>query len=405
MRRSIDRRRFLTAAGLASGFALLSSPRARGAVRVAASPRVPGAHRTLVVLQLAGGNDGLSTVVPYGDDAYHRARPAIAHAESDVLPLDDYRGLHRNLERMRAVWDAGKLAIVEGVGYPDPNRSHFKSFDIWHAASARGRGEPNGWLGRLVEAAWKDEGPNTSVHVGGTVPYSLHSSECPPVSFVDPRSYHWAGEENEVDAYDRAGEGAMQGEGSTLDYLRRTLTDGQRSSRQVRWAAARYETPVKYRKSDLGEALRDVAALIDGDVGCRVLSVERNGFDTHTDQKGGHDSLMRDLDLSLGAFLEDLERTEAGRNTLVVVFSEFGRRVKENGALGTDHGTAGPMLVAGPAVKGGLYGEHPSLTRLDKGDLRYTTDFRRVYATAIERWFGVPNERVLGERYEPLDLV
>lgn len=410
----IDRRRALLAGLYGAGACALA-----GKLPLFASRALPvrDARRTLVVLQLAGGNDGLSTVVPYGDDAYYAARKTTAIAAGEVLRLDDYRGLDPRLVRLRAHYDAGTLAIVEGAGYPEPTRSHFKSFDVWHAADARGRGVPEGWLGRLAQAAFEGEtNPNLCVHVGGNVPYSLHSATHPPVAFATPTGYRWAGTPAEREAFEAAARRETFGDemepqrespraGSNLEFLRGVLADGQASSEAVRRAAAGYRTPVEYPSDALGAALRDLAALIEGDVGSRILSAELGGFDTHTDVVNRHANLMRTLDAALGAFLEDLERSEAGRGTVVLVFSEFGRRVAENGSRGNDHGTAGPLFVAGPSVKGGLYGEHPSLTDLDAGDLQFTTDFRRVYASLIEGCFGVKHQRVLGKHYERLPLV
>lgn len=419
MHAHLDRRRALLA-GLSTLGAFSLAPRALGAPSLFASRPLPvrGARRTLVVLQLAGGNDGLSTVVPYGDDAYYKARKQTSIPADEVLKLDDYRGLDPRLVRLRAQYDAGHLAIVEGAGYPDPIRSHFKSFDVWHTADARGRGVPEGWLGRLARAAFEGEtNPNLCVHVGGAVPYSLTSQSHPPVAFATPTGYRWAGTEAERAAFDAAARQATYGNemepereresdpDSNLEFLRGVLSDGQSSSEAVRRAAAAYRTDVEYPDDALGATLRDLAALIEGDVGSRILSAELGGFDTHTGVVGRHATLMRTLDAALGAFLEDLERSEAGRDTVVLVFSEFGRRVKENGSGGNDHGTAGPVFVAGPAVKGGLYGAHPSLTDLDEGDLKFTTDFRRVYATLIDGWFGVKHQRVLGKHYKPLPLV
>jgi len=364
----------------------------------------------LVLLQLTGGNDGLSTVVPYGDDLYHAARPELALGASEVLALDDYRGLHPELVRLREAWSAGRLAIVEGVGYPEASRSHFRSMDVWHTADLRGRAAGEGWIGRLAAHGLEpDPGspdPNLVVHVGGEVPYSLHSKTHPPASFVLPQSYRWAGGADEVAAYERtAGERSDPEAGSNLEYLRAMLRDGQSSSERVRRAAARYRTPVEYPPTSLGTALRDVAALIEGDIGTRVFSVELSGFDSHNDQKNQHARQMRVLDAALSAFLDDLERSAAGRATLVLAFSEFGRRLRENGTAGTDHGLAAPLFLAGHAVQGGLHGRHPSLADLDDGDLIHTTDFRRVYATLVDRWFQLDATAVLGARFEPLDLL
>jgi uncharacterized protein (DUF1501 family) len=408
----LDRRQLLGGAGAFAGLAFLG-PRALGAVRLSASPVFASdVPRTLVLLQFSGGNDGLSTVVPHADDAYQRARRATRIDAKDVLKLDDYRGLHPALTRLRALYDAGKLAIVEGCGYPNPIRSHFKSYEVWHTADVRGRAAGEGWIGRLVAAAWPDNrDPNLVVHIGRNVPYSLYSLTHPAASFATPTGYKWAGDVAQRAALEQGGEICEHGEteverepANNLEYLRKVLRDGQASSEAIRKAAIRYRTKTEYDADELAQALRDVAALTVGQVGARVFSVELSGFDTHSDQKNRHDALMRRLDAALPTFLADLAGTEAGRYTTVVAFSEFGRRVRENGSNGTDHGVAGPMFVAGEAVRGGLYGKHPSLETLDDGDLVHTTDFRSVYATLIHDWFGLDAQRVLGARYAPLPL-
>jgi uncharacterized protein (DUF1501 family) len=409
----LDRRQLLGGAGALAGLAFLG-PRALGAVRFSASPVFASAvPRTLVLLQFSGGNDGLSTVVPYADDAYARARRATRIDAKDVLALDDYRGLHPALTRMRALYEAGKLAVVEGCGYPNPIRSHFKSYEVWHTADARGRAAGEGWIGKLVAAAWPDNrDPNLVVHIGRNVPYSLYSLTHPAASFATPTGYKWAGDEGQRSALEKGGEVCEHGEhemerepANNLEYLRKVLRDGQASSEAIRRAAIRYRTKAEYDVDELAQALRDVAALSVGQVGSRVFSVELSGFDTHSDQKNRHDGLMRRLDAALPTFLADIAGTEAGKETLVVAFSEFGRRVRENGSNGTDHGVAGPMFVAGEAVKGGLYGKHPSLANLDDGDLIHTTDFRSVYATLIQAWFGIDAQRVLGAKYTLLPLL
>lgn len=401
----LDRRRLLLGGAALAGWSALPS-------RAFASPRLIGTDRSLLIVELSGGNDGLDTVIPYGDDVYHAARPTLARTADEVLVLDDYRGLHPGLGRLHAEYGEGRLAIVEGTGYPDPIRSHFSSFDVWHAADRRGRQLPNGWVGRLCETHFPDRaGSSLVVHVGNDVPYSLYSPTHPPTSFVISRSYRWAGDEQEVSAYeDSAGmdDSGPPGDGdpvSKLDVLRRALTEGQASSSAIRRATAAYRTPVEYPGGAFSAALREVAGIVNGDVGSRIFSVQLNGFDTHTDEEQRRRLLMRTLDGGLGAFLEDARRTEAGRNLVVMVFSEFGRRVAENGARGTDHGAAAPMFIAGAPVKGGLYGAHPSLEDLDGGDLKFTTDFRSVYASLISGWFGLDAPAVLGAEYPTLPVV
>lgn len=410
----LDRRALLAGCGASAGLALLST-RADGAVKLFGSAALAptGAARSLVLVQLSGGNDGLDTIVPFGDDVYRRQRPTLGLAKAATLAIDDYKGFHGSLKRVKAHFDAGRVALIEGAGYPQPVRSHFKSLDIWHTADARGRGAGEGWIGKLCAQAFaSDTNPNLVVHVGSNVPYALNSSAHPAVSFVNPQAYRWAGGAAEIEAYEKAsgmeddGARAKKREGeSSLEFLRRVLANGQTSSEEVRRAVALYSTDVDYpRTAALAQSLRDVAALVNGDTGTRVLSLEVGGFDTHTDERNRHDNLMKELDAALGPFLDDLGRSEAGRAALVVVFSEFGRRVAENGARGTDHGVAGPMFVLGHGVKGGLYGRHPSLEKLDEGDLIHTIDFRSVYATVVERCFGVAHDKVLGAKYPLLPL-
>lgn len=397
-RHTIDRRRILMGSLGVFGGLGLTSP---WSARLAQDPR------TLVLVQLSGGNDGLSTVIPYGDDAYHGARNLIRHDPAGVLRLDEYRGLHPELVRLRERYAQGGLAIVEGVGYPEPNRSHFTSFEIWHTGDRRGRTSGEGWVGRLCEAVYgEDADANRVVHVGKSPPYSLYSTRHPAASFSAPYGYRWVknGQElRELEERQKKNEGKAPNE--ALAFLRAKMKDAHASSAAIRAAAARYRTPVAYPGDAFADELRTAAALIAGGLGTRVVSVELSGFDTHNDQRGRHDSLMSQLDSCLGAFFEDLQRSEAGRQAVVVVFSEFGRRVAENGSRGTDHGCAGPMFVAGGRVKGGLYGKHPSLTELDEGDLIFTTDFRSVYAEAIEACFDIPHEKVLGSTYPSLGLI
>lgn len=400
--RSIDRRLLLRALGACGGLTLLSrSSQSR--------ERGDDPQKSLVLVQLSGGNDGLSTVVPHGDDNYHRERKTTRYRASEVLTIDGYRGFHPALKRMHARMKEGGLAVIEGVGYANPNRSHFKSLDVWHTADRDGRSSGEGWVGRLCEAAFGAEAlPERVVHVGSTAPYSLYSTRHPALSFALPRNYRWLENEKELARMSDVSRDATD-ESSTrrsrLDRLRRVMRDAHASSRQVRSAVASYRPKTEYPSDVFGDSLRTVAALIHSDLGTRILSVELGGFDTHVDQKNRHDRLMRTLDASLVPFLEDLEMSESGRETLVLVFSEFGRRVAENASKGTDHGCASLMLAAGSQVKGGLYGEHPSLSELDEGDLIFTTDFRSVYATAIRSVFGIDPGRALGSDYPTLGFV
>ena len=406
-----DRRSFLrAAASSAAGFTLLPEVLASGARSFELGE---GAGKNLVLVQLSGGNDGLATVVPYGDDALGRVRRSTARKRSELLALDDYRGFNPGLKALHARFNEGQVAVVEGCGYPDAIRSHFKSYEVWHTGHRSGRVSEDGWVGRLAASRWADTPlPDRVVHFGRKAPYSLFSRTQPPVALASPTGYRWFGDE---EAYARGGAAICEhemerdprhmGRDRSLDRLRATLDDARASSGRIRGAAAVYRTEVEYPKSRLSAELRDVAALLNAQSGTRVFSVTDRGYDTHSGQRTAHDRLMRNLDEALGAFLSDLERSEAGRDTVVLVFSEFGRRVAENGSSGHDHGKAGPMFVLGHAVKGGIYGAHPSLTDLDAGDLAFTTDFRSVYASLISGLFGADPDLILGAEYPRLPLI
>jgi uncharacterized protein (DUF1501 family) len=324
--------------------------------------------------------------------------------------------LHPALVNLRRFFEEKKLAIIEGAGYPNPIRSHFKSYEVWHTASERGRSVGEGWIGKLCDVAWQQSStPELVVHVGSNSPYSVFSTTHPPLIFQTPASYRWVSpESDDMLAYRKAAEDDMKeleknrkasGRDKAIDRLRGVLADANESSMRIRKASAAYRPKKTYPDDEFGEALRVAAALIDARIGTRVLSVELGGFDTHNNQRGAHDNLMKRLDAGLSAFFDDVRGTPAGDEVVVMVYSEFGRRVKENGSRGTDHGVAAPMLVLGSRVHGGLYGKHPSLVDLDEGDLVHTTDFRSVYGSVIDAWFQVDHAKVLGARYPKLDFL
>jgi len=363
----------------------------------------PGPGRTLVLIQLTGGNDGLSTLVPHGDDAYGRARRATRFGTSEVLRLDERVGLHPKLVRLRELFERGRLALVEGVGYPEPNRSHFRSLDIWHAADARGRAAGTGWIGRCI-AQLEDPAPHAVVHFGAEPPFALHSARAPlclTSAVLDatdparPRAFQVPG----------APELSMEPTSETLASLRLRISETNASLATLRAALARPTPKIAYPGSDFAQDLRRAAALIHAELGVRVCSLELDGFDTHGNQRGRHDRLMGDLDRALDPFCKDLQKSEAGREALVLLFSEFGRRVEENASGGTDHGAAGLAMALGARVRGGLHGHAPSLDALANGDLAFTTDFRSLYAGCIEHVFGLDPARVLGASFPRIAFV
>ena len=380
-------------------------------------PGVPE-ERILVVVQLSGGNDGLNAVIPYGDPEYHNARPGIGLGEPGkaknggaALQLDQDRGigLHPNLTGLKELHDQGKLGVVAGVGYPNPNRSHFASMDIWQCGRPEGKG--TGWLGRYVDAACNgNPAADMAVSIGRTAPLAMMGSQSKPVAFESADLFRWLGADagGTMDAeYQRmARAGTLPGveAGSQESFLMRTALDAQVTSDRIR-AAVKKQPLVPYPGSPLAKQLQTVAAMIRDGMKTRVYYVSMGGFDTHANQPGSHGNLMRQLGDALLAFQKDLAAQGNEGRVVTMCFSEFGRRVRQNASNGTDHGTAGPVFLLGPAVQPGLRGTYPSLTDLDGGDLKFTTDFRGVYQELLGRWMRAPTEQVLGGTYEAPGLV
>lgn len=364
----------------------------------------------LVVVQLSGGNDGLNTVIPVTRDEYFKARPKIALKER-LLKIDDELSLNPGLEAFKRMYDDGRLAIVNGCGYPNPNRSHFESMDIWHSANPSG-GTRGGWLGHYLDHAMRGtSNPLAAVNIGPAVPQALVNDQAPVPSIqsisdfnvqTDPSTAFDAPMEEqiirELNAI-RDGSPAMQ-------YLQRQATNAIVAAEQVQKLTEGYNPDANYPQG-LGERLRLIAQIICGNFGTRVFYCEIGGFDTHSNQLATHENLLRQVADSIDAFLKDMDAKGYGNKVAVMCFSEFGRRIAQNDSNGTDHGAAAPMFIAGNKVKGGLHGAHPSLAAEDtkSGDLRFTTDFRRVYASLLDRWLNADSAAVLGNRFEPLDLL
>jgi uncharacterized protein (DUF1501 family) len=365
--------------------------------------------KVLVVLQLAGGNDGLSMVVPYADDDYHKARPGLRHEPKNVLKLDDYAGLNPNLKPLADFFHDGRLAVVQGVGYPNPNRSHFRSTDIWQTAEPERVDVASGWVGRYFDNTCQGADPHFGVSIGRSLPLAMQGERYTPVSFERPETYQFTGPEpaihRKLNGIDTHGAKATSASGE-LDFLRRTALDVQLSSDQILGATRKYKAKGNYPNDDFGHGLRTVAAMIGGGLSTRVYYVSLAGFDTHVVQRGKHDALMSQLAQGVAAFWADLKHQGNADRVLMMTFSEFGRRVAQNDSGGTDHGAAAPMLLIGPTVASGLLGKHPSLKPkdLDEGDLRYNTDFRSVYAAVLEQWLETPSAKILGKPCEPMKV-
>ena len=360
--------------------------------------------RILVVLELSGGNDGLNTVAPYGDDAYYRLRPTIGLKAAGLRKIDDHFGFNRGMVGFERLFKDGKLAIVHGCGYDNPSFSHFTSMAYWQTA-APNSGEQYGWVGRVADAIRPDAPSNFLVNIDSHQSLAVRSKTHVPVVFDDPNKFMREAFSEERDVL-----GQVADNGQVTNPSRRYLLDIARSANDasalVRQAWANYKSPVDYGIASLD--LPKVVALIDAGMPTRLyyVSYRNNAFDTHVFQNDLHQRLLTYTSDAVSAFMQDLKRIGRDKDVVLMIFSEFGRRVPENTSLGTDHGAANLMFVAGNHVKGGHYGKIPSLTALDPGDnLMYTTDFRRVYATMIAGWLGYKNAQdLLKGSFEPFDM-
>jgi uncharacterized protein (DUF1501 family) len=404
----------------------------------AATQAITGKDATiLVVLQMAGGNDGLNTVVPYANDFYHRARPKLGLKAGDILALNDEVGLHGALKGFKDLYDSGQLSVIQGVGYPNPNRSHFRSTEIWQTASDSERVEKYGWLGRYFDNACAGADPAVGVTIGSQLPEAFFAAKPKGICFTNPQNYRFiangdAAEESyrKLNELETSGPGMTPDDGSgemlnsggsiaqlpagmpmtggrVIDFIARTALDAQHSSDEIRGVAVRVQNQAEYPASPLAGSLKLVAKLVGGGLPTRVYYVSQGGYDTHTNQAPTQQRLLQDLGDSVKAFVADLKAQGNLPRVLVLTFSEFGRRVAENANGGTDHGAAAPMFIVGNQVKAGLLGKYPSLAPQDlfQGDVKYNVDFRSVYAGVLEHWLGTKSAPILGRQFPPLGVV
>lgn len=380
-----------------------------------------GDDRILVVVQLAGGNDGLNTIVPYEMDPYYKARPQIAVPKKDVLKLENGLGLHPAATGLKELFDEGQMAVVQGVGYPNPNRSHFTSMDIWHTADPNLKAH-EGWIGRYFDSCCKgsdpDPEPISGIAMTKETPLAMQGERFTPLSFESPDSLAWRGPARDASAaaaFRKLNniDGDFPNEEHELaKYLQRAALKAQVGADEIRAAAGSNIAGRNARRGfarggggQLAQQLALVARLIAADMPTRIYYVSMGGFDTHTGQSGRHQRLMTEFSNGIKQFIETLEDQKLLDRVLVLSFSEFGRRVQENASGGTDHGEAAPMFLFGSAVKPGIHEKHPDLTKLRRGDLEFGCDFRRVYATVLTEWLKAKPEAVLGKGFQPLKVL
>lgn len=357
--------------------------------------------RILVVIQLDGGNDGLNTVIPFTDEAYSKNRRELRIPDKDLLKLNDSLGLNPGMKAAAKLFEEGQLAILQGVGYPNPNRSHFESMAIWqHANVDQSRHDSIGWLGRASDGTGeKGSSIPDSIYLGNeTVPVALRGRRANPVAL-----------ENESDLALYGAVPELTGGSSTEDditaFVNRAVETSFKAAKQFAESKEAAKSTATYPDTRLARRLKLMAKLIKLGGGTRIFYASQSGYDTHTSQLFPHRQLLSEYSNALGAFLTDLQESKLDERVVVMSFSEFGRRVDENSSAGTDHGAAGPVFVAGPSVNGGIIGDHPSLTDLDQGDLKMHTDFRSVYSTLLTKWLSVDGRSVLAGEFPSLPLM
>ena len=368
----------------------------------------------LVVLQLAGGNDALNTVVPYINPKYFDNRPNVLIAEDQVLPIDDQIGFNPNMGPMKKIYDEGHMAVIQGVGYPTASRSHFRSMDIWHTCEPTKIGD-EGWLGRVVRDL-DPEGENvlTAVNFGRGLPRALVAPGVAAASVGNLETYGVLTGIDDTDQRLKALDvfskvySPMIGTGPVMDYLAHTGLDALKGADILSAAPGMYSSTVEYGSDTVSQYMRNIVQTHLAGFGTRVLytTAPFNSFDTHAGELAAHTRLWSETSRAIGDFYDDLKEHNAGENVMLMVFSEFGRRVKDNGS-GTDHGAGGHCFIIGDQVKGGLYGEYPSLDadKLDDGDLQHNNDFRGVYSTILEKWMGLDPKPIVGGEFEQLAFI
>ena len=404
------RREFLRLSTRGAGLLAFSRFAPRFLVQSAHAAAAPEKDRRILVLvQLAGGNDGLNTLVPFDDPAYHALRPNLAIPEKDVLRVSDHLGLHSSCAPLHALLKEGRLGIVQNVGYPNPNRSHFRSTEIWETASDSEESLASGWIGRYLDnaCAGAPASPEPqAIHVNAEVPQSFGGAVPHNTYGLTLGTRAGRGGRDDVALLERlaAHEHADEA-GSNGDFLRATLMDALVAEKNIQRIIDSNKPEATYPGGNFAQSLRNIAGLIAAGLPTRVYFVSLGGFDTHANQVNAHANLLRQLSEGLAAFQQDLAARRLDDQVLTMTFSEFGRRPQENESRGTDHGTAAPLFVMGGRIQGPLHGTAPDLRVVKNADLAFTTDFRSVYATVLDRWLAAPADDILGQAHPRLGFL
>ena len=398
------RRRFLQTVGSTSAVVAFGQT-APGFLHSAAESTASDG-RILVVLEMAGGNDGLNTVVPFRHDAYRRARPKLGIPTADILKVTDELGLHPSMTGFARLLDDGKLAVIQGVGYPNPNRSHFESMDIWHTCQRKELPRQDGWLGRFLESdAVNASQDPAGLHLGPEKqPLAVMSRNVrvPSIQSLDEFRLNGSEQESFRKAVKSLTDARRETDNDLLGFVQSSSQAAISASDRIGSVGITKKPDDNPSETDLGRKLQTVANLIASGLESSVYYVRIDGFDTHAGQPAAHAALLRQVSDAVSHFVRTNEAEGVADRVLTLCFSEFGRRVQENASEGTDHGTAGPMFLAGNGVEAGLIGVHPDLNDLQDGDLKHHTDFRQVYATVLQHWLNCDPTPILKGHYEPI---
>jgi len=399
----MNRRNFLRNTALASG--ALMVPAFLKPFEALAMNDLSG-YKNLVIIQLSGGNDGLNTIVPYGNDIYYQKRSTIAINKTDIIPLNDMQGLNPSLSALKELYDQGWMSIINSVGYPNPDRSHFRSMDIWQTGSDANQFLTTGWIGRYLDSNCATcKNPYTAIEVDDTLSLAMKGAKMKGIAVEDPGKLYQTTREPFFKELVHNHENANLNE-DNLGYLYKTMAETYSSAGYIQQTSKIYTVKGEYPATPLGSQLKTVSKFINSGLQTRVYYVSLSGFDTHVAQQNQQGRQLKIYADAVAAFIKDLKQTGKLDDTLVMTFSEFGRRVEQNASNGTDHGTANNILLFGGKLKkAGIYNRAPDLAQLDNGDLKYAIDFRDVYATLLDKWLDVSNGQVLGKGFKGLEFI
>jgi uncharacterized protein (DUF1501 family) len=366
---------------------------------------VPPGNKVMVILQMSGGNDGLNTVIPVRNDLYYKARPKLGIEKTKALLLNDEVGLHPALTGFRDLFDDGSLGIMNAVGYPNPDRSHFRSMDIWQTATDGNQFLTTGWIGRYLDAQCQGcDKPTQAIEIDDVLSLAMKGEHIKGIALKDPKRLY--GTSNEKFFRDVLKNHTATTNEEPVDYLYKTMAETLSSADYIFKQSQMHPTSADYPKTDLGNSLKTIASLIFSDINTKVYYVSLGSFDTHVNQEAQQQRLFTEMNDAVTSFVKDLKSNNRFNDVMLFTFSEFGRRVQQNASGGTDHGTANSMfLISGGLTKKGLLNELPDLSDLDEGDLKYKVDFKDVYATMLNKWLGANDEAILNKQHSYLDFI